>query len=202
MRDVIVGIFINQKMNNLRARIKEKRKQLSDESLNLLGNHILKNIQGLISFEDHERISTYFSVNNEVDTSMLNNYLWGINKHLFLPRVKQGRLLFSSYSKDQELSLNNYGIPEPKHINEKSIEVEQFDLMFIPLVAFDSNCNRIGMGGGYYDKTLAFKKKSEVNKKPLLIGLAYEFQKIDTIEKNTWDIPMDAIITEDKTYKA
>ncbi|GIS86368.1 MAG: hypothetical protein CM1200mP17_09360 [Woeseia sp.] len=81
-------------MNNLRARIKEKRKQLSDESLNLLGNDILKNVQASISFEDRERISTYFSMNNEVDTSELNNYLWGINKHLFLPKIKQDKLLF------------------------------------------------------------------------------------------------------------
>ena len=111
-------------------------------------------------------------------------------------------MLFSSYSKDQKLSLNDYGIPEPEHNDEKSIQAEQFDLMFIPLVAFDSKCNRIGMGGGYYDKTLAFKKESEKKSKPLLIGLAYEFQKIDAIEKNAWDIPMDAIITENKTYKA
>ena len=189
-------------MNNLRARIKEKRKQLSDESLNLLGNDILKNVQASISFEDRERISTYFSMNNEVDTSELNNYLWGINKHLFLPKIKQDKLLFSSYSKDQKLSLNDYGIPEPEHNDKKLIDAVEFDLMFIPLVAFDSKCNRIGMGGGYYDKTLAFKKESEKKSKPLLIGLAYEFQKIDTIEKNTWDIPMDAIITENKTYKA
>tara|TARA_B100001996_G_scaffold131749_1_gene100194 strand:+ start:357 stop:926 length:570 start_codon:yes stop_codon:yes gene_type:complete len=187
-------------MNNLRARIKEKRKQLSDESLKLLGNDILKNIHGLISFEDHEKISTYFSVNNEADTSNLNNYLWDINKDLFLPKIKQGRLLFSSYSKDQKFSLNDYGIPEPEHIDEKLIEAEKFDLMFIPLVAFDTECNRIGMGGGYYDKTLAFKKESENKNKPLLIGLAYEFQKIEAIEKNAWDIPMDAIITEDRTY--
>ena len=189
-------------MNNLRARIKEKRKQLSDESLNLLGDDILKNVQGSISFEDHERISTYFSMNNEVDTSDLNNYLWGINKHLFLPKIKQDKLLFSSYSKDQKLSLNDYGIPEPEHNDKILIDAVEFDLMFIPLVAFDSKCNRIGMGGGYYDKTLAFKKESEKKSKPLLIGLAYEFQKIDTIEKNAWDIPMDAIITENKTYKA
>ena len=86
--------------------------------------------------------------------------------------------------------------------DENLIEAAQCDLMFIPLVAFDSKCNRIGMGGGYYDKTLAFKKGGEFKNKTLLVGLAYEFQKIDSIEKNAWEIPMDAIITEDKTYKA
>ena len=189
-------------MNNLRARIKEKRKQLSDESLKLIGNDILKNIQASISFDDYQKISTYFSVNNEADTSELNNYLWSINKDVFLPKIKQDTLVFSGYNKDQKLSLNNYGIPEPDHIDENLIEAAQCDLMFIPLVAFDSKCNRIGMGGGYYDKTLAFKKGGEFKNKTLLVGLAYEFQKIDSIEKNAWDIPMDAIITEDKTYKA
>ncbi len=189
-------------MNNHRTRIKEKRKQLSHESIKLMGNDILKNIQASISFEDHQKISTYFSVNNEVDTSELNNYLWCINKNLFLPKIKHDLLVFGGYSQDQELSLNNYGIPEPDHIDKKFIGAEQCDLMFIPLVAFDSKCNRIGMGGGYYDKTLAFKKENKLKNKPLLVGLAYEFQKIDTIEKNTWDVPMDAIITENKTYSA
>ena len=79
------GYLHQAKMNNLRARIKEKRKQLSDESLKLIGNDILKNIQESISFEDHQKISTYFSVNNEADTSELNNYLSVSYTHLTLP---------------------------------------------------------------------------------------------------------------------
>ena len=72
--------------------------------------------------------------------------------------------------------------------------------MIVPLVAFDSNCNRLGMGGGYYDRALAFKQTLSETHSPLLIGLAYELQKVNALEINSWDIPMDGIISETKTY--
>jgi len=186
-------------MNSLRTKIKEKRSQLSSESLKFLAQAILNNIQRSISLKDYSTIATYFSVNQEADTADLNRYLWEQDKKLFLPKIKSKELFFSAYDIDQTLSLNAFNIPEP--VNEEAlITAEEFDLMFIPLVAFDTKCNRVGMGGGYYDKTLSFIKHIEDTKKPKLVGLAYELQKVEQIEKNDWDIPMDVIITEKETY--
>ena len=186
-------------MNSLRTKIKEKRSQLSSESLVFLAQTILNNIQRSISLKDYSTIATYFSVNQEVNTADLNRHLWEQDKQLFLPKIKSKELFFSAYDIDQPLSVNAFNIPEP--VNEEMlITAEVFDLMFIPLVAFDTNCNRVGMGGGYYDKTLSFVKHIQDTKKPKLVGLAYELQKVDQIEKNDWDIPMDVIITEKETY--
>ena len=75
------------------------------------------------------------------------------------------------------------------------------DMIFVPLVAFDLNGFRIGMGSGYYDRT--FEKKLEIKdmKSPVLIGLAYEFQKQECLNHQPWDVPLDMVVTELKIYK-
>ena len=84
-------------------------------------------------------------------------------------------------------------------INEaKEIPIQSLDIILIPLVVFDQSCNRIGMGSGFYDKALSALDNSK--KKTYLIGLAYEFQKVNQIEPNKWDIPLDYVVTEKKVY--
>ena len=100
---------------------------------------------------------------------------------------------FFEWSFDKPLSINKYGIPEP--ISKKIIYP---DVLMIPLVAFDDNLNRLGYGGGYYDRYLAkfFKKK-----KIIKIGIAYSFQKLQKIPTNKYDIRLDNVFTEERFYK-
>ncbi|MBT6938524.1 MAG: 5-formyltetrahydrofolate cyclo-ligase [Candidatus Marinimicrobia bacterium] len=92
---------------------------------------------------------------------------------------------------------NQYGILEP--ISDDIISAEQLDILFMPLVGFDKNKNRIGMGGGYYDRTLAFKNQKTV-KNPKLYGLAFDCQQVEKLETQDWDVPLDAIITPGKIH--
>lgn len=85
---------------------------------------------------------------------------------------------------------NSHGIPEPDVELSKAIAVTALDLIFVPLLAFDNHCTRIGMGGGYYDRTLAKENH------PLLIGVAYEFQHQTWLEPQEWDIPLTAVVTQ------
>ena len=94
--------------------------------------------------------------------------------------------------------LNRFGISEPDTNQAKEIPIQSLDIILIPLVVFDQSCNRIGMGSGFYDKALSALDNSK--KKTYLIGLAYEFQKVDQIEPNKWDIPLDYVVTEKKVY--
>ena len=100
---------------------------------------------------------------------------------------------FFEWSFDDPLSINKYGIPEP--ISKKIIYP---DVLIIPLVAFDNELNRLGYGGGYYDRYLA---KSFKKKRIIKIGIAYSFQKLNKIPINKYDIRLDYIITEEKFYK-
>ena len=199
MRTVIVG-YLRSIMNNLRTRIKEKRGQLSSDNVGRLGEAIFRNILDSNILNDKKRIALYCSVNNEVTTEQIIKHLWAENKELFLPIIKFNQLMFGSYKSGDNLNNNKFGIPEPVTRTEDLIAADILDLVIVPLVAFDSNCNRLGMGGGYYDRALAFKQTSSEAHSPLLIGLAYELQKVNALEINSWDIPMDGIISETKTY--
>ena len=199
MRTVIVG-YLLPIMNNLRTRIKEKRDQLSNDNVHRLGEAIFRNILDSNILKDKKRIAIYYSVKNEVNTMQIIKYLWTKNKELFLPMIKLNQLMFGSYKSGDSLSKNKFGIPEPTTRTEELITADILDLVIVPLVAFDSDCNRLGMGGGFYDRALAFKKTSSETSSPLLIGLAYELQKVKTLEINSWDIPMDGIISESRTY--
>ena len=199
MRTVIVG-YLHPVMNNLRTRIKEKRGQLSSDNVCRLGEAIFRNILDSNILNDKKRIAIYCSVNNEVTTEQIIKHLWAENKELFLPIIKYNQLMFGSYKSGDNLNKNKFGIPEPVTRTEDLIAADILDLVIVPLVAFDSNCNRLGMGGGYYDRALAFKQTSSEAHSPLLIGLAYELQKVNALEINSWDIPMDGIISETKTY--
>lgn len=200
MRSVIVGYLHRPIMKNLRTRIKQKREQLSSENVDQLGDAIFRNLLDSNILEDKSRIAIYCSVNNEVATMQIIKHLWTKDKELFLPIIKSNQLVFGSYKSGDNLSNNKFDIPEPTTQREELITADVLDLVIVPLVAFDSDCNRLGMGGGYYDRALAFKKTSSKTSSPLLIGLAYELQKVNILEVNSWDIPMDGIISESKTY--
>jgi len=200
MRSVIVGYLHRPIMKNLRTRIKQKREQLSSENVDQLGDAIFRNLLDSNILENKSRIAIYCSVNNEVATMQIIKHLWTKDKELFLPIIKSNQLVFGSYKSGDNLSNNKFDIPEPTTQREELITADVLDLVIVPLVAFDSDCNRLGMGGGYYDRALAFKKTSSKTSSPLLIGLAYELQKVNILEMNSWDIPMDGIISESKTY--
>lgn len=111
-----------------------------------------------------------------------------------LPVLKKQQLQFSPYSLDDELKKNCFNILEPS--TKRFLSPRLLSTILIPLVGFDHRGHRIGMGGGYYDRTLSFMLNPLCQKKPLLIGIAYSVQKIEEIKPQPWDVPLDAVITE------
>ena len=93
---------------------------------------------------------------------------------------------------------NSYGIPEP--LSKGNRPACNLDIVLMPLVAFDKQGNRLGMGGGYYDKTFAFKRQTLWRKKPILVGLSHHFQQVDELNNDNWDIPLTAIVTNQKIW--
>jgi 5-formyltetrahydrofolate cyclo-ligase len=107
-------------------------------------------------------------------------------------------MAFFSYYPGDLLIKNHYGILEPDPKNSKICSPENLDLVLVPLLAFDNQHNRLGMGGGYYDKTFAFLKNSKnletkIPSKPYLLGLAYSFQYQTKLPLESWDIPIDDV---------
>ena len=164
-------------MKKIRNIIKEKRSQLSEKELRLTSKAITERIRSFKFSKELTKIGIYYAVNNEVDVHPLCEILWQENKRVYLPIVEKKKLLFGEYRNTSNLKNNRFKIPEPIVGLESQISAFELDLIFMPLVAFDPMGNRIGMGGGFYDRTLDNKQLDNDLKKPILVGVAYEFQK-------------------------
>ncbi len=107
---------------------------------------------------------------------------------------------FAVYTPEQRLVPNDYGIEEPAPEDRLYVAAEQLELVLTPLVAFDHSLNRIGMGAGYYDRCFSFLRHRKNRIRPRLIGLAYDFQRVATIETREWDVSLCGVATESTFY--
>lgn len=140
------------------------------------------------------KIAVYLANDGELETEALIKYFWSVNFNVYVPVLdpeKSGHLLFLQYEHSTPMTNNQYGISEPELNLSKVSPISDLDIVFLPLVAFDSMGGRLGMGGGYYDRSLALIK----NNKPRLIGLAHDIQKADNLPRETWDVPLNEILS-------
>ena len=188
---------------DIRKRIRKQRKHLTQQQQLRAAHHVTHNIKQLGLFLKHQRFACYLATQGEINTQLLIDELWHHKKECLLPILhcsKQNKLQFMPFNEETTLIHNRYGILEPKRQTSLICPLHSIDILFMPLVAFDTQGQRIGMGGGYYDRTLNFLLRRHAWKKPKLIGLAYEFQKTEHIPKQAWDISLDLIITETTIY--
>jgi len=152
-------------------------------------------------FRHSRRIALYFAMEGELDPAPVLRAALAQGKQCFVPALSpgtRGRMWFVPITAHSKLRRNRFGIPEPVHRRRDRLAPRRLDLVLVPLAAFDDNGHRIGMGGGYYDRTFTFRKTRHRWRKPLLIGYAYEFQRVPRIAAQPWDVCLDAIITERK----
>jgi 5-formyltetrahydrofolate cyclo-ligase len=103
---------------------------------------------------------------------------------------------YAEIAPDSRFEPNRFGIPEPVVATGDLVDASALDVILLPLVAFDLKGNRVGMGGGFYDRTLEFTRQQPYDRRPKLIGLAHEFQYTDALKPSPWDIPLDGIVTD------
>ncbi len=121
-------------------------------------------------------------------------------KCCYLPCLTaRNSMIFRRYTRATRMIPNIYKIPEPQP-RSAGIPATQLDVVLLPLVAFDRKGNRLGMGGGFYDRTFAFKKRLYL-RRPVLIGLAHSVQEVDTLPINNWDVPLDYVVTEKDIFR-
>lgn len=183
----------------IRADIRNRRKSLSSDFQRQASRDIVRLLQ-----KEYPRIfecrtfALYLTNDGELDTGNLISRLWELGKTVCLPVVdpqNSKRLIFRIYNQDSPLLSNKYGIPEPTEQNPE-IALEKLDVIFTPLVAFDDNGNRLGMGGGFYDCTLKERQPGT-----LVVGLAHDLQKVASLPCEAWDIPLPFIATPTNFYK-
>ena len=149
-----------------------------------------------ILLQRFQRIACYLPNDGEMDLTPLIVRLWALGRHSFLPVLHRNKLWFLPYTSRTPLANNSLGIPEPDISPNKRCPARALDVVLMPLVAFDDSGNRLGMGGGFYDQTFSYKATARLSHKPQLIGVAYEFQRVDRLPTRWWDIGLDGIVTE------
>jgi 5-formyltetrahydrofolate cyclo-ligase len=186
----------------LRQKIRQQRRSLTraeaDDCAEQLAHRTARHALVIQS----QRVAAYLASDGEINPYPLMQSLWKSGKTIYLPVLvpfSNQTLWFAEFSPTDTLVFNRFGIPEP--VRRRLIKPCALDLVLTPLVAFDSSGHRIGMGGGYYDRSFAFLRRRQHWRKPRLLGLAYELQKQACIEPNDWDIPLDAVATESRIYQ-
>lgn len=147
------------------------------------------------------RIGFYLPHGSEFDIRPLLQQARAMHRRCYLPVLpKRGRVMrFGRLQLDTRMKKNRYGIAEP--VDRHRLRVRQLDLLFMPLVGFDAEGHRLGMGGGYYDATLAYMQHRRLWRKPRLVGVAYECQRAEALPHDPWDMPLDAVLTEQRLYR-
>ena len=184
----------------LRKALREQRNALTANQQQHASQAVLDNLLSLPAITRATSIACYLPNDGEVDLTSFINTCWklppGDKKITTLPvlhPVCKGHLLFLQYNDSTLMRANKYGIEEPALACNQVVPTPHHHVVLMPLVGFDSSGNRLGMGGGYYDRTLSHIHSRKA--RPQLIGIAHDCQQVDQLPVQAWDIPVDAIIT-------
>lgn len=185
----------------LRAQLRGRRRALDPAQRSAGAAALARRLVAHALFRRATRIACYFPVDGEIDTAPLLHRARAMGKQIYLPVLTaKGALRFAPYSPGCKLRRNCFGIPEPVCHPRALRSGRQLDLVLTPLVGFDRAGNRLGMGGGYYDRSFAFLIHRHHWRKPHLLGLAYEFQRIAKLTRHAWDVPLAGVVTEQQIH--
>ena len=178
--------------SNLRSQLRQNRQSLTPAqqetaALNLF-EQLIQNLDSpLAQLKANDKVALYLANDGEISPHHICNWLWQQDIKTYLPCINGETLVFAHYHNECEWQKNQFNIAEP--IDKNPLMGADMKLVFMPLVGFDILGGRLGMGGGYYDKTFAARES-------LLVGLAHDCQKVDSLPIESWDVPLDAIATD------
>ena len=179
--------------NQLRQQIRKTRANLTALQQQQAEDSITQQALALIEERNAQHIALYISFDGEISTDKLIQILWAQGKQVYLPVLhpfNPNHLLFLRYLPDTPMLKNKFGIWEPKLNVQNVLPLDELDILFTPLVAFDRQGNRLGMGGGFYDRTLQHWQKSPF----IPVGLAHQCQQVEQLPTEVWDVPLHQIL--------
>ena len=179
--------------NQLRQQIRKIRANLTALQQQQAEDSITQQALALIEERNAQHIALYLSFDGEISTDKLIKILWAQGKQVYLPVLhpfNPNHLLFLRYLPDIPMLKNKFGIWEPKLNVQNVLPLDELDILFTPLVAFDKQGNRLGMGGGFYDRTLQHWQKSPF----IPVGLAHQCQQVEQLPTEAWDVPLHQIL--------
>jgi 5-formyltetrahydrofolate cyclo-ligase len=145
------------------------------------------------------RVAIYFAYGHEADLAHVITLARRRRCTLYLPVItdfRHARMRFVRYEVDSAMRVNRYGIAEPDARHAEIIPARHLDMVLLPLVGFDAHGSRLGSGAGFYDRSLHHLREGRRWRKPKLIGVGYECQRVARLQPDRWDVPLDGILTE------
>lgn len=189
---------------SIRQAMRRERRALTPQQRQAASQALARNLSTHPLFRRSRHIALYLANDGEMELEPLLLEAWRRGKQVYLPILSPGfhnRLWFAPYEPGSRMVQNCFRILEPDIPWRKARPAWALDLVMTPLVAFDEAGNRLGMGGGFYDRTLAYLERRTHWRKPHLLGVAYEFQKYPQLPHESWDVPLHGIATEKTIYQ-
>ncbi|WP_099074832.1 5-formyltetrahydrofolate cyclo-ligase [Proteus alimentorum] len=188
-----------QQRDEIRKAIRQKRRLLTLDEQQQAAEQLCEQVLSHPKIKQAQTIALFLSFDGEIDTSPLITQLWVLNKQVCLPVLHpfhRHHLLFLRYDPTTQLVKNRFNIFEPPLNVNNIIPISDIDIIFTPLVAFDEFGQRLGMGGGFYDRTLENWQQQSFYP----MGLAHTCQQVKPLPSADWDIPLPEIITPNKIW--
>ena len=187
--------------HHIRQQIRQARRALTAAEQEAASEVIIQHVADAEHLAQAGKVALYLANDGELDPQPLIDWYWSQGTQVYLPvlhHFSPGHLLFLRYDPDTRLIANRFGIPEPRLDLRLLLPKQELDIIYTPLVAFDATGNRIGMGGGFYDRTLAAWRHG-LGPRP--VGLAHDCQQLPVIPTDSWDIPLPELITPDRHWR-
>jgi 5-formyltetrahydrofolate cyclo-ligase len=188
---------------DMRAEMRAKRRALPSHARASASRQFARILRRANLLRPGRRIAVYVAHDSEADPSAIVRVARRNRCELYLPAIadyRRRRMEFHRYAIDTHLRPNRYGIAEPERSAASRIAARHLDLVLVPLVAVDAHGTRMGTGAGFYDRCLQHLRAGRRWRRPKLIGLCYELQRVAQLDARAWDVPLDALLTEKDLY--
>ena len=187
----------------LRRRLRQQRRALGRQAQRLAARGLHRQLAQHPLFRRARHIALYLPNDGEIDPRPLLRAAQRRGKATYLPVLSpwpRSKMVFQRITAGEALRPNRFGIAEPRRNHARQRKIWALDLILLPLVGFDRHGGRLGMGGGFYDRSLAYRKMRKNWHKPTLLGLAHDCQQVDRLAMASWDMPLQATVTDRAWY--
>ncbi|MBP0950986.1 5-formyltetrahydrofolate cyclo-ligase [Pseudomonas alliivorans] len=189
----------------LRRQLRKARRSLTRSQQREAARGLYRQLAQHPLFRRARHVSLYLPMDGEIDPHLLLRAAQRRGKATYLPVLNawpRTRMVFQRVRPGETFRPNRFRIPEPRINRAKQRRIWALDLVLMPLVGFDDEGGRLGMGGGFYDRSLAYRARRSTWRKPVLLGLAHECQKVERLAQASWDVPLQGTVSDKRWYLA
>lgn len=189
----------------LRTQLRKARRALNPSQQRQAARGVYRQLAQHPLFRRARHIALYLPMDGEIDPRLLLRAAQRRGKKTYLPVLSawpRTKMVFQRVRHGEKFRPNRFRIPEPRINPAQQRNVWALDLILLPLVGFDDAGGRLGMGGGFYDRSLAYQARRKTWQKPVLLGLAHECQKVERLAQASWDVPLQGTVTDKHWYDA